>query len=158
MTELLKNINDVSVANTYKTHDLLDRVLTLENLQFPTNEIKFDNEHVTFVTTVDEYTLLTQRDLNNFVVVARVAKGNDVLAECTIDILGQFNERYARISDVEFKNKISSWFTEIGNIDITQLVSGEPAAAEENVSEEAPTAEPEKVEAEVVSEGESATK
>jgi hypothetical protein len=43
MTELLKNINDVSVANTYKTHDLLDRVLTLENLQFPTNEIKFDN-------------------------------------------------------------------------------------------------------------------
>ena len=158
MTELLKNINDVSVANTYRAHDLLDRVLTLENLQFPTNEIKFDNERVTFVTTVDEYTLLTQRDLNNFVVVARVVKGNDVLAECTIDILGQFNERYARISDVEFKNKISAWFTEIGNIDITQLVSGEPAAAEENVSEEVPTAEPEKVEAEVVSEGEPVTK
>lgn len=158
MTELLKNINDVSVANTYKTHDLLDRVLTLENLQFPTNEIRFDNERVTFVTTVDEYTLLTQRDLNNFVVVSRVAKGNDVLAECTIDILGQFNERYARISDVEFKNKISAWFTEIGNIDITQLASGEPAAAEENVPEEAPAAEPEKVEAEVVSEGEPVTK
>lgn len=158
MTELLKNINDVSVANTYKTHDLLDRVLTLENLQFPTNEIRFDNERVTFVTTVDEYTLLTQRDLNNFIVVSRVAKGNDVLAECTIDILGQFNERYARIPNVEFKNKISAWFTEIGNIDITQLASGEPAAAEENVPEEAPTAEPEKVEAEVVSEGEPETK
>ena len=50
MTDIISQLNAISLTNTYKTHDLLDRVLTILNINFPTNEIRFDNERVAFVT------------------------------------------------------------------------------------------------------------
>lgn len=142
MTDIISQLNTISLANTYKAHDLLDRVLAVLSVNFPTNEIRFDNERVAFVTEVEGFVFIVQRDLNTFTVVSRVASGNDLIAECTIDIDGRFKETYGRMSNAELKAKISTWFTEVGNIDVTTLQTEAPAEAEENVSEE--NVEPEK--------------
>jgi hypothetical protein len=144
MTDIISQLNTISLANTYKTHDLLDRVLAILNINFPTNEIRFDNERVAFVAEVEGYTFIVQRDLNTFTVVSRVVTGNDLIAECTVDIDGRFKETYGRMSNTDLKAKISTWFTEVGNIDVTTLQSEAPAEAEQNVPEE--NAEPEKEE------------
>jgi hypothetical protein len=132
MNDIVSKINDISVTNTWKTHDLLDRVLEAEAINFPTNEIKFDGDHVAFVTDIDEYKLVVIRDLNAFVVAARAVKNGNVVAECTVTIDGQFNETYGRIQNIDIKHKISDWFTAIGNIDTTHL-QGQYIGSEENV-------------------------
>lgn len=147
MNDLIKQLNDISVVNTYKSHDLLERVLNIEGVNFPTNDINFDQERVAFVCNVGDSAIVVQRDLNSFTVVARVAKGNDVVAECVISVMGEFNERYTNRIDSDLKAKVSAWFTEIGKINVQDLMTGEPAAPEENV---------EASEVEVVSEGEGA--
>lgn len=144
MNDIISQLNTISLANTYKTHDLLDRVLAILSINFPTNEIRFDNERVAFVAEVEGFTFIVQRDLNTFTVVSRVAAGNDLIAECTVDIEGRFKETYGRMSNTALKAKISTWFTEVGNIDVATLQSEAPAEAEENVPEE--NAEPEKEE------------
>jgi hypothetical protein len=146
MTDIIKQLNDVSVINTYKIHDLLDRVLHIQYVNFPENEIKFDQERIAFVSQIGENTIIVQRDMNTFTIVSRVVKGNDILAECVVSVDGGFNEKYSRM-DPELKKKVSAWFTEIGVIDVNTLIAGEPPEAEE------PVAEPETVDAEVVSEG-----
>ena len=150
MTDIIKQLNAISMTNTYKLHDLLDKVLSIQFVNFPENEIKFDQERVAFVSQIDEHVLVVQRDMNTFTVISRVVKNNDILAECVISVDGQFNEKYGRM-DPELKKKVSAWFTEIGVIDVKTLESSEPAEAEENISETA--TEPEAVEAEVVTEG-----
>lgn len=147
MTDIIKQLNDVSVINTYKIHDLLDRVLHIQYVNFPENEIKFDQERIAFVSQIGENTIIVQRDMNTFTVVSRVVKGNDILAECVISVDGVFNEKYSRM-DPELKKKVSAWFTEIGVIDVNTLIAGEPPEAEENIPDE-----PEHVDAEVVAEG-----
>lgn len=132
MNDIVSKINDISVTNTWKTHDLLDRVLEAEAINFPTNEIKFDGDHVAFVTDIDEYRLVVIRDLNAFVVAARAVKNGNVVAECTVTIDGQFNETYGRIQNIDIKHKISDWFTAIGSIDTTHL-QGQYIGSEENV-------------------------
>ena len=150
MTDIIKQLNAISMTNTYKLHDLLDKVLSIQFVNFPENEIKFDQERVAFVSQVDEHVLVVQRDMNTFTVISRVVKDNDILAECVISVDGQFNEKYGRM-DPELKKKVSTWFTEIGVIDVKTLESSEPDEAEENISET--VTEPEAVEAEVVTEG-----
>jgi hypothetical protein len=132
MNDIVSRINDISVTNTWKTHDLLNRVLEAEAINFPTNEIKFDGDHVAFVTDIDEYRLVVIRDLNAFVVAARAVKNGNVVAECTVTVDGQFNETYGRIQNIDIKHKISDWFTAIGNIDTTHL-QGQYIGSEENV-------------------------
>ena len=144
MNDIISQLNTISLANTYKTHDLLDRVLAILSINFPTNEIRFDNERVAFVTEVEGFTFIVQRDLNTFTVVSRVAAGNDLIAECTADIDGRFKETYGRMSNTALKAKISTWFTEVGNIDVATLQSEDPAEAEQDVPEE--NVEPEKEE------------
>lgn len=147
MTDIIKQLNDVSVINTYKVHDLLDRILHIQYVNFSENEIKFDQERIAFVSQIGENTIIVQRDMNTFTVVSRVVKGNDILAECVISVDGVFNEKYARM-DPELKKKVSAWFTEISVIDVKTLVSSEPGESEENIPDE-----PEHVDAEVVAEG-----
>lgn len=147
MTDIIKQLNDVSVINTCKVHDLLDRILHIQYMNFPENEIKFDQERIAFVSQIGEDAIIVQRDMNTFTVVSRVVKDNDILAECVVSVDGGFNEKYARM-DPELKKKVSAWFTEIGVIDVKTLITDEPAEAEKNIPDE-----PEHVEAEVVAEG-----
>ena len=142
MNDIVSKINDISVTNTWKTHDLLDRVLEAEAISFPTNEIKFDGDHVAFITDIDEYKLVVIRDLNAFVVAARAVKDGNVVAECTVAIDGKFNETYGRIQNIDIKHKISDWFTAIGNIDTVHL-QGQYIGSEENVPDTDEAAEPE---------------
>ena len=132
MNDIVSKINDISVTNTWKTHDLLNRVLEAEAINFPTNEIKFDGDHVAFITDIDEYKLVVIRDLNAFVVAARAVKDGNVVAECTVTVDGKFNETYGRIQNIDIKHKISDWFTAIGNIDTVHL-QGQYIGSEENV-------------------------
>lgn len=155
MTDIIKQLNAISMTNTYKLHDLLDNVLGIEFMTFPESEIKFDADHVSFTSQIGEYRAIVQRDMNAFTVVTRIVKDSDIVAECVISVDGQFNEKYARMN-AEIKNRVSAWFTAIGEIDVTTLQSSEPDEAESEAPAEAEAEEaiPEATEAEVVSEGE----
>lgn len=120
MTGIIEQINAISVTNTYKLHDLLDRVLSIQNTVFANEEIRLDQQRVAFVSDVDDHVLLVQRDMNTFNVIARVIKDNEIVAECVISIDGEFKENYARM-DAALKAKVSTWFTGIGSIDTTDL-------------------------------------
>lgn len=141
MNELIAKINDISTTNTFKTHDLLDRVLTAEAETFNGTEIRFDNERVVFLATIENHDVVVMRDLNTFTVVARVASNGTVVAECSIAINGQFNESYGRISNLELKHRISDWFSAIGGID-TETLQDKYPEAEEPVVESPEPVEP----------------
>lgn len=152
MIGIIEQLNAISVANTYKTHDLLDKTLSSLAGIYQTNEIKFNQQNIAFEYQInDEYTFVVGRDLNAFAVIARVvntANNNDIVAECVADITGGYNRRFGEI-DAEIKQNISAVFAAIGAIDTSTL---QDSSTSEEASEEAPV-EPEKVEAEVVSEG-----
>lgn len=158
MTDIVKQLNDISVANTYRLHDLLDKVLGIQFTVFPTSEIKFDQDRIVFVSEVDGYNCIVQRDMNTFTVVARVVKGNDIVAECVVSVVGEFNEKFGRM-DSELKSKVVAWFDTIGEIDTAGLINGtEPEAEQNEAAEPAGEAMPEAVDAEIVSEGDGNTK
>ena len=123
MNKIISQIADATVINVWKTYDLLDHVLEAEAINFPTNEIKYDDAHDAFVSQVDKYQIIVMRDLNRSIVVSRVVLNDTTIAECVVAIDGQYTETYGRISDVALKQKISNWFTAIGSIDITTLTS-----------------------------------
>lgn len=120
MTGIIEQINAISVTNTHKLHDLLDRVLSIQSTVFTNEEIRLDQQRVAFVSDVDDHMVLVQRDMNTFNVIARVIKDNEIVAECVISIDGEFKENYARM-DAALKAKVSIWFTGIGSIDTTDL-------------------------------------
>lgn len=156
MTDIVKQLNDISVANTYRIHDLLDRVLGIQFTVFPTSEIKFDQDRIAFVSEVNGYNCIVQRDMNTFTVVARVVRGNDIVAECVVSVVGDFNEKFGRMES-EIKSKVVAWFDAIGEINVAELINGTEPEAEQNEAAE-PVAEAEAVDAEIVSEGDSNTK
>ena len=147
MATVLEQLRDISVANTYRLHDLLDRVLGMELMTFPEMEIKFDPDHVVFASTIDDYQILVQRNMNMFTVDVNVIdNNNERVAACTINIEGKFNESYSRMKP-DVKTKISEWFTNIGNnIDVEALIDqmtedetkteAESAENEDNIVEE----------------------
>ena len=142
MNNIISQIADATVINVWKTYDLLDHVLEAEAVNFPTNEIRYDEAHDAFVSQVDKYQFIVMRDLNRSIVVSRVVLNDTTIAECVVAIDGQYNETYGRISDVTLKQKISNWFTAIGSIDITTLTStgtaGESSSPAATVVEEIP--------------------
>lgn len=167
MNEVIKQLNDVTTDNVYKTHALLDRVLSIEYALFPGHDITFKGDRAAFISEVGEYTIVVQRDCNTFAVISTVLKNETVVAECIINISGSFSEKYDRLGS-EMKRTVSEWFTTIGEIDLPALWNsaiaeqGEPAEeaiplegipaeveAEETIPEEVAT------ESEIVSEGES---
>lgn len=142
MNNIISQIADATIINVWKTYDLLDHVLEAEAVNFPTNEIRYDEAHDAFVSQVDKYQFVVMRDLNRSIVVSRVVLNDTTIAECVVAIDGQYNETYGRISDVTLKQKISNWFTAIGSIDITTLTStgtaGESSSPASDVVEEIP--------------------
>lgn len=140
MNNIISQIADATVINVWKTYDLLDHVLEAEAVNFPTNEIRYDEAHDAFVSQVDKYQFVVMRDLNRSIVVSRVVLNDTTVAECVVAIDGQYTETYGRISDVTLKQKISNWFTAIGSIDITTLTStgtaGESSSPAASVVEE----------------------
>lgn len=152
MIGIIGQLNAFSVSNTYKTHDLLDKAIAALAGVYQTENIRFNQQNIAFEYQInDEYTFVVGRDLNAFAVIARVVnttKNNDIAAECVVDVNGGYNRRFGEI-DAEVKQNVSAVFMAIGAIDTTTLQDSTEA---EEAASEAP-AEPEKVEAEVVSEG-----
>lgn len=137
MNDIVERLKDASLINTYKVHDLLNTVLEIQYVNFPTNEIKYDPEKVTFFSDIDEHhTLVVVRDMNIFAVVVRVIRDNDTtVAQCILSINGMFDEKYDRLDPV-LKMKICQYFTAIGGIDVSNLMTGPAPEPEENVSAE----------------------
>lgn len=150
MVGIIAQLNDISITNTHKTHDLLDKVIASVYDIYKDDNIGFNQQNVAFEYKInDTYTIIIGRDLNAFAVITRVVNtnsNNDVVAECVVDISGAYNRRFGEI-DRDVRTNIAAVFAAISNIDTTLLESS-------TSSEEAESpAEPEKVEAEVVSEG-----
>jgi hypothetical protein len=137
MNDIVERLKDVSLINTYKLHDLLNTVLEIQYLNFPNNEIKYDPEKAMFFSNIDErHALVVVRDMNIFAVVARVIKDSDTtIAQCVLSISGMFDEKYDRL-DPALKMKVCQYFTAIGGIDVSNLMTGPAPVPEENVSTE----------------------
>lgn len=150
MIGIINQLNDISIINTHKTHDLLDKVIASVYDIYKDDNIRFNQQNVAFEYKInDTYTIIIGRDLNAFAVITRVVNtnsNNDVVAECVVDISGAYNRRFGEI-DRDVRTNIAAVFAAISNVDTTLLESM-------TSSEEAESpAEPENVEAEVVSEG-----
>ena len=158
MNDLIRNISNISIENTKKTHELLDEVMVIVASAFPGVEIKFNQNTTAFEFSTDGVDISVIRDLNRFVVSVRVSEGSSVVSDCTMDIAGGFEERYAKISNKETKLKLASIFSNISEIDVNAINERVAAADKEAESEPTIPDEPENEtpaapEVEVVSEG-----
>jgi hypothetical protein len=134
MNDLIKNISDISVENTKKTHRLLDAVLLIISSNFKDNEIAFNQQRATFEVDVDNLHCVIMRDLNGFFVNIRFINEGNVIAECTTNIVGGFEETYGKITNKDIKIMIASLFSDIANIDIDSVINNEePAETVETV-------------------------
>lgn len=123
MNNVIKYIYKSNIKKTETLYKFLDKVLELQNLAFPGNDVQCDIKNIIFITNMDEYKITVHIDMNTFSVISRISNNADVvLAECVLTIDGIFEEKYTRIKR-SFKNKVVEWFTSIGEIDITSLVA-----------------------------------
>lgn len=143
MNDIIKQLNDLSVENIEKIHELLDAVLVSAVSIFEGTEVRFKQSTATFEFSSNNIRVEVIRDLNNFSVISRAIRNTDVVAECVVSIFGNFEERYTRIHDAETKEKLSKWFSAIGDIDVYTLgqkeetnVASDGTAVEEVVSPE----------------------
>lgn len=143
MNDIIKQLNDLSVENTEKTHKLLDTALMSAVSIFEGTEVRFNQSTATFEFSSNNIRVEVIRDLNSFSVISRAIRNADVVAECVVSIFGNFEERYTRIHDAETKEKLSKWFSVIGDIDVYALgqkedtnVASDGTAVEEVVSPE----------------------
>jgi hypothetical protein len=125
MNDLIKNISDISVENTKKTHRLLDAVLFIISSNFKDSEVTFNQQRATFEVDVDNLHCVIVRDLNGFFVNIRFINEGNVIAECTTNIVGGFEETYGKITNKDIKIMIASLFSDIANIDIDSVINNE---------------------------------
>ena len=146
MNNVVKYIYKSNMKKTETLYKLLDKVLELQNLAFPGNDVQCDIKNTIFITNVDEYKVTIHIDMNTFSVISRISnKADVVLAECVLTIDGMFEEKYTRIKR-SFKNKVVEWFSSIGEIDIASLIASSFDDDNSNVGEsepEEPSSEPE---------------
>lgn len=138
MNDIVKQLSDVSVENTCKTHMLLDSILGIVVKAFPENEIRFNNSTVAFEFSVDNIRIEISRDLNRFLVTVRAFDQASTVAECAIDIAGSFEERYTRFSNKDLKIKLAILFTDISDLGID---SSEITTVEDTASDGTPVEE-----------------
>ena len=125
MNDLIKNISDISVENTKKTHRLLDAVLFTISSNFKDSEVTFNQQRATFEVDVDNLHCVIVRDLNRFFVGIRFINEGNVIAECTTNIVGGFEETYGKITNKDIKIMIASLFSDIANIDVDYVINNE---------------------------------
>lgn len=139
MNDLIKNISDISVENTKRTHRLLDAVLFIISNNFKDSELTFNQQRATFEVDIDNLRCVIVRDLNRFFVNIRFINEGNVIAECTTDIVGGFEETYEKITNRGIKIMIANLFSDIASIDIDYVINNEES---EEVEEVAETVEP----------------
>lgn len=123
MNNVLKYIYKSNIKKVENLYKLLDKVLELQNLAFPGNDVQCDIKNIIFITNMDEYKITVHIDMNKFSVISRISnKADVVLAECVLTIDGMFEEKYTRMKR-SFKNKVVEWFSSIGDIDIVELIT-----------------------------------
>ena len=67
-------------------------------------------------------------------VVVRMVAGEEVIAECSLNVANSFNEKYFSRMDKNIKNEIGGIFAEIEAIDINN-VEAEPVPEQQEASE-----------------------
>lgn len=125
MNDLIKNISDISVENTKKTHRLLDAVLFTISSNFKDSEITFNQQKSVFEVNINNLHCVIVRDLNRFFVGIRFINEGNVIAECTTDIVGGFEETYGKITNKDIKIMIANLFSDIANIDVAYVINNE---------------------------------
>ena len=125
MNDLIKSISDISVENTKKTHRLLDAVLFTISSNFKDSEITFNQQKSVFEVNINNLHCVIVRDLNRFFVGIRFINEGNVIAECTTDIVGGFEETYGKITNKDIKIMIANLFSDIANIDVAYVINNE---------------------------------
>lgn len=123
MNNLTKQLMAISVDNTKKIHHALDMFIEKGVDIFPSNEFTFDQKNIGVVTTVDDFKIIIQRDLNNFTVVITVTAkdGETVVARCVAGVGDIFEETYTKGISKTLKTKLAEWFADIADVSIDNI-------------------------------------
>lgn len=131
MNEFIQHLSDATVENVKKTHILLNDVVANMFEKFPEANHRFNQGNMTFESTIsDKLSFKITRDVDTGAVLVRAFEANDVLAECAIDILGNYSSNYRTIMDPKLKRKIFDLFESFNFIDLDNSV-------DENISDQA---------------------
>ena len=131
MIKEIENIMNGTVIATYAIHDLLSKVIELEvNDLFDDGQvdIRMAENECTFISTFNDYEIRVTRNLNTFAIEIRVGHNDQLVADASINVNGDFGERYIGKWDKDAKLKFVNWFTDISNIDVSKLLTGREEA------------------------------
>lgn len=133
MIKEIENIMNGTVIATYAIHDLLSKVIELEvNDLFGDGQvdIRMAENECTFISAFNDYEIRVTRNLNTFAIEIRVGYHDRLVADASINVNGDFGERYIGKWDKDTKLKFVNWFTDISNIDVSKLITGREEAEE----------------------------
>lgn len=123
MNEFIQRLSDATVENVKRTHTLLDKVIASMFEKYPEGTHKFNQGNVTFESTVsDELSFKITRDVDSGAVLVRAFTLNEALAECVVDILGNYSSNYKSIIDPKLKREIFDLFESYNFIDLDNPV------------------------------------
>ena len=106
----------------------------------------FNPNTCVFEVNTENYRIVILRDFVTMAVTTRIVIGDDVVAECSLNVVDSFNERYLTRLDKKVKNNITEIFTEIENIDTKNINTEEEVAPEQQEAAEMPAEDVEVIE------------
>lgn len=124
MNNIIKVLNDLSIAYVQRTFAMLDKILSITSSTFTGVEIRYNQTISCFEFNVDDVTAVISRDLNRFVITINVMQTNDESIVAKYEIIpsnGKFTENYTNFHNTETKHKFVNLFTAISNIDFDKL-------------------------------------
>ena len=111
MNQLIKQITELTVRSVVKTYSLLDTILGEAVTTFPDDDIRLNQNDMSFAFTIGDTGYKCSVINNN----------DTIVAECAVDVVGKFRESYSRIDSRDVKTSLVKWFTTISNIDVEHL-------------------------------------
>lgn len=148
--QIVNQLNDVIKQHGEKLHNILDAVVYNVNAKVNAaegshNDMLFNPNTCVFEVNTENYRIVILRDFVTMAVTTRIVIGDDVVAECSLNVVDSFNERYLTRLDKKVKNNIAEIFTEIENID-TNNINTEEVAPEQQETAEMPAEDVEVIE------------
>lgn len=122
MNNIIKVLNELSIAYVQRTFAMLDKILSITSSMFTGVEIKYNQTTSCFEFNVDDVTAVISRDLNRFVITITVMQDESIVAKYEIiPANGTFTENYTNFHNTETKHKFVNLFTAISDIKLDQL-------------------------------------
>lgn len=127
--QIVQQLNQLNEEEGKKLHILLDKVISIfEAQQSKTEgapEVRFVEQTMTFETEINEAKVIVLRDFTAYAVIVRVVINNTIVAEAVVTTRGQFDERYSKMPVLATKILIQELFNQMSSLDTTEVVEAE---------------------------------